>query len=124
MFYGGNIIYEINAELLEGWLEVEINDYKAPLIDISVDGNESVPVFMQPYKASLGFIKAGQHSIRIRSYGSRINTFGQIHNSAKTHQYFGPSSWRTTGERWSYQYCIRPCGVYDPVIIRVFEQEV
>ena len=124
MFYGGNVIYEFNAELPAGWLEVEVNDYKAPLIDICVDENEYVPVFMQPYKVSLGFVKAGQHIIRIRSYGSRINTFGQVHNSVKTHQYFGPSSWRTTGERWSYQYCIRPCGVYGPVIIRVFEQEV
>ncbi len=120
MFYGGNLIYELDADLPEGRLEVEINDYKAPLIDIGVDNKEFIPVFKAPYKADLGFVSAGLHKIIIRSYGNRINSFGQVHNCYPYPQYFDPASWRTTGERWSYDYRIRSCGVYGPVTVRVY----
>ncbi len=46
----------------------------------------------------------GEHIIAIKAFGCRINTFGQLHHIQKKEVWWGPGSWRTKGENWSYEY--------------------
>ena len=63
-------------------------------------------------------VPAGQHTLSITMYGSRINTFGQLHNSNRKERYWGNKTWRTTGKNWSYAYQLRQVGVIVPPILR------
>lgn len=57
------------------------------------------------YPAAIGYM------LRITSFGNRVNTFGVIHNCDEMERWFGPNAWRTTGEQWSYEYCIKKTGI-------------
>ena len=47
----------------------------------------------------------------IWAFGSRINTFGQIHNNDDAFGYYGPDSWRTEGASYSYEYQLWKTGI-------------
>ena len=104
-FYGGNVSYitEIHIES-EGHYCVTIPNFNAPVIDVEVDGMQPVPVIREPFRADLGQLNKGRHKIKFKYYGTRINQFGQIHNTRSSGVYWGPGSWRTTGPDWSYSY--------------------
>lgn len=120
-FYGGNFCYEMEIETVAGWAELEIGEYLAPLIDISIDHHPPVSLFAAPYRAKLGNLTKGKHLLTITSYGSRINMFGQIHNCNQEEKYFGPRTWRTDNENWCYEYRLHRCGIMKAPILRVYE---
>lgn len=110
-FYGGNLWYETDVYFPEGELEVGIPHFAAPLLMVSVDGQEETPIIQSPYRAALGRVKEGFHTIRIRCFGSRFSTFGQLHHCDQRECYFGPKTWRTEGDAWCYEYRMRPTGI-------------
>lgn len=121
-FYGGNFCYELTVDTPAGETELEIGEYTAPLIEACADGGSPVPMFAAPYRIPLGYLQAGKHHIKIRSFGSRINMFGQLHNANKYEKYFGPKTWRTQGADWCYEYRLHPCGIRKaPVLIILTE---
>ncbi|MBE5869365.1 MAG: hypothetical protein E7293_10510 [Lachnospiraceae bacterium] len=120
-FYGGNLVYETTVETQAGQMELEVADYSAPLLGITLDEGEEVPLFMEPYRVNLGKVEKGTHKLRIRSYGSRINQFGQVHNCNLAERYFGPTTWRTTGKKWCYEYRLKKCGVLTAPILRIYQ---
>lgn len=119
-FYGGNLSYEISAALPEGEVWIEIGEYAAPLVEAALDDNPPTPMFAAPYRIKLGHAREGVHTITLRSFGSRINTFGQLHNCNPREVYFGPKTWRTTGRDWCYEYRLHPCGILKAPVIRVY----
>lgn len=122
-FYGGNFIYETNVELPAGEVVVETGDYDAPLLELQLDDKEPEPLFLAPYRVSLGRAEAGRHKIRIRAFGNRINTFGQLHNCNEKERYFGPKTWRTQGKDWCYEYRLHSCGLRKAPLIKVYPVE-
>ena len=122
-FYGGNFTYETSIEIPAGEVIVETGEYDAPLLEIQIDDEKPEPLFLAPYRVSLGRAEAGRHKIRIRAYGSRINTFGQLHNCNEKERYFGPKTWRTQGKDWCYEYRFHPCGLRKAPIIKVYPVE-
>ena len=120
-FYGGNFIYEISVNTQEGEMENEIPNYKASLLEVSVDDGEKRAIFMDPYRANLGRIREGVHKIRIVSYGNRNNQFAQLHNCNTAERYFGPLTWRTSGKNWCYEYRLKQNGVLTSPIIRIYK---
>ena len=118
-FYGGDLIYETEAETEAGMLELEIPCYAAPVVTVTVDDGPEVPMFLAPYVVQLGPVAQGHHRIRIRSCGSRINQFGQVHNCNPAERYFSPKTWRTTGKKWCYEYRLRQVGVLTAPILRI-----
>lgn len=110
-FYGGNFVYDANMDLPEGQLIIKAEEYQGALLEIQIDDKEPQEMFMSPYTVNCGTIKKGCHKIRIRCYGTRINTFGQLHNCNLSEMYFGPKTWRTQGEDWCYEYRLHSCGV-------------
>lgn len=120
-FYGGNFVYEIPVETPNGEIELEIPNYRASLLEVSIDDGEKKPVFMDPCKVNLGKIHEGFHKIRIISYGNRSNQFAQLHNCNKAERYFGPLTWRTSGKNWCYEYQLKQSGVLTSPIMRIYK---
>lgn len=110
-FYGGKADYitELITEE-EGWVELEIPEYFGALVTAKLDG-ESKDVFAQPCKVRFGHRKPGTHKLVLTIYGTRINTFGQVHNCNRKEEYYGPKSYRTTGKNWNYVYQLRQTGI-------------
>ncbi len=116
-FYGGNICYQASIRTKAGHAMLEVSEYEAPLIEVEIDGKKPVPIITAPYMADLGWLEEGEHKLVIRSYGSRVNMFGQLHNCNLAEAYFGPKTWRTKGQNWCYEYRLHSCGIKKAPII-------
>lgn len=110
-FYGGNAIYRARVELDPGIYSLQVSKYRAPLLKIIIDGVEAGTIIGAPYQVEFELKTAGSHVIDIKSFGSRINTFGALHNCDEHEIYFDPNAWRTTGDSWSYEYQLKPAGI-------------
>ncbi|CAN7253285.1 hypothetical protein LJR153_001112 [Paenibacillus sp. LjRoot153] len=111
-FYGGNVRYEYEFEVVEAAeYEVGITKFRAPLIGVSVDGKRTGTIAYSPYRAPLGYLGKGKHSVVLEAFGSRINTFGQLHLSDENMRWYGDGSWRTDNESFSYQYQFNKVGI-------------
>lgn len=119
-YYGGNLCYETVVQVPEGEGELIVDEYVAPLIEVEVDEGMPVSMFAAPYKIPLGHLKEGEHRLKIRSYGSRINMFGQLHNCNPYETYFGPGTWRTEGENWCYEYRLHRCGILKAPVLKIW----
>lgn len=118
-FYAGQVIYRILVELEAGYYKIRTAHYRAPLLKVSVDGNEEQPVAFAPYEVDLGYLKSGLHNIKIISFGNRVNAFGSVHNCDRNFEWFGPNSWRTNGESYAYEYQLKEMGILSaPTLIR------
>ena len=123
-FYGGNITYHIPYHG-EGELELVASQYRGALLKVAVDGAETGRVVFPPYRLALGHLAQGEHTVDVTLFGTRINTFGQLHyvpydNIDKYYHaegtiwstfWFGPDFWRTTGDAWSYDYQLHQVGI-------------
>ncbi len=118
-FYGGNVIYHTNLVAPTGNYILALPHFKAPLLSVSLNGQQPVPVAFAPFEADLGPLKAGKHKLDITAFGSRINTFGQVHNANTRLTWFGPGSWRTQGADYSFEYQLKPCGVLSAPLVLV-----
>lgn len=108
-FYAGNVTYHCTLDTAPGTYQLETTKYRAPLVQVRLDGRlVGSPVF-SPYTVELGSLE-GAHKLDITTFGSRINAFGALH-SCKPVTWCGPDAWRTEGPAFSYEYQLTPCGV-------------
>ncbi|MBR4767537.1 MAG: hypothetical protein IK088_01025 [Lachnospiraceae bacterium] len=123
-FYGGSITYEseITTDDRTDTVEISVKEYSGALLTIALDGEEK-DVYRDPVTAVFRSVRPGSHSIRITLYGTRINTFGQLHNCNRKERYWGNKTWRTSGENWHYGYCFRPAGILTQPIVRFKKTE-
>ncbi|MDO4273628.1 MAG: glycosyl hydrolase [Eubacteriales bacterium] len=110
-FYAGNLVYESEIHTEAGELILEISHYRGALLQIYVDGEKKGNLFLAPYRINCGRIEEGAHRIQIRLFGNRINAFGAVHNANAAEAWYGPNLWRTTGNKWSYEYQLKETGV-------------
>ena len=110
-FYGGNFTYLLEVETEEGEYELSAAKYRSPVLCVKVDGEKRGDIAFSPYRVSLGRLSRGRHLIELTACGSRINTFGQVHLTDEELTWFGPESWRTGGDRFSYEYQLKRTGV-------------
>lgn len=104
-FYGGNITYHLSVEAPEDRLTLEASCYRAALLSAGIDGGAHRPLVFSPYRLAFTGLTPGAHTIDLTCYGSRINTFGQLHcNNRAPGYWWGPNAWRTVGEEWTYEY--------------------
>ncbi len=82
----------------------------------------SIRIAFSPYKLSFDITTSGEHIIAIKAFGCRINTFGQLHHIQKKEVWWGPGSWRTKGENWSYEYQFWEQGILkSPELLKALE---
>ena len=110
-FYGGNVSYLTEITGCGRQTRICVPNICGAMADVRVNEGQLQPVYREPYRVDLGVLTEGTHSMEIIAYGSRINQFGQVHNSCKEENYFGPNSWRSKGEEWSYAYQLRETGI-------------
>ncbi len=109
-FYGGAVTYKIPVT---GGKEtrLRLGLFAAPCVVAFLDGKKIDNISLAPYEADFGLIPEGEHMIELKVYLSRVNTFGTLHNSNRTVKWFGPDSWYSEDERWSYEYHLVPDGL-------------
>lgn len=118
-FYGGNVSYDLDIEVEAGEYDLSISKYRSPVIKVSVDGAFKGYIAFSPYSVSLGRLSDGKHKITVECFGSRVNTFGALHNCDENERYFGPNAWRSKEERYAYEYQLKRMGILkSPVLLR------
>ena len=110
-FYGGNLTYHLLTDKECDALTVAAEYYRGHLLKVFIDGKDEGVIAFSPYQITAGNLTPGKHKVDIKYFGSRINTFGQLHRNDRFNQWWGPDSWRTTGAAWSYEYRFWPQGV-------------
>jgi hypothetical protein len=95
-------------------IEIVVPYYRGHLLRVAVDGYDAGVIAFSPYRIKVENLnpnKTGKHKIDLTYFGSRINTFGQLHRNNRHDPWYGPDSWRTTGDEWTYEYRFWPQGV-------------
>lgn len=110
-FYGGNVVYRLPVDVTSPELSVHIPCYRGTLLEVQLDDVDVKPVVFAPYECCFYDVASGVHTIEIKLYGSRVNTFGPVHNCNTQWQWFGPDAWRSVGDSWSDAYCLKPVGI-------------
>jgi hypothetical protein len=105
-FYGGNLTYHLEAESRGGRMVIAATAYAGHLLRVRVDGKDQGVIAYSPYEITVTGLADGKHKIDIVYFGSRVNTFGQLHEHDRSPGYWwwGPNSWRSTGPGWTYEY--------------------
>jgi len=110
-FYGGNISYILDVDVQEGNLTIEVPQFRGALVEILIDNIKKGDIVFSPYKLDLGHVSAGRHILELTLYGNRYNMFGQLHDCNRFEKYYGPATWRTRGNSFSYEYQLREVGI-------------
>lgn len=117
-FYSGKITYCIPVTVpQDGILRFRIPQYRAALLEWSLDGGEAHPLAFSPYEGRAE-VTAGEHTLYLSAYLNRTNTFGAVHHTDREETWIGPALWRTTGSRWCYEYELAEEGIlHSPTLV-------
>jgi len=110
-FYGGNITYHLDIQSHGNPWHIRVPMYRGALVDILIDGRPAGALFLSPYHLCTSALPAGVHRISLCVYGSRINTFGALHNCNENWWWHGPDAYRVYRDEWSYEYNLHPTGI-------------
>lgn len=112
-FYSGKLTYEFDFynEVESNGIEIRLHQYRAALYEVSVDGDEPTVGAFAPYVVTRDKLSEGKHTVSATLYINRTNAFSHLHCSDPTLSYPGPSAWRTEGDRWCYEYRLKPEGL-------------
>ncbi len=117
-FYTGNVEYVFDVDIDRGdEYFIRVPRFNAPVMAVYADGKRCGRIAYSPHRASLGNLSAGRHEIKIVMYGSRFNSFGALHNADENYTWYGNTSFRTTGDKWTDGYMLRPVGITSEVVI-------
>lgn len=108
-FYTGNLLYQFSV-VSEGDFILRVPQYRGGLIKVLVNGKDAGNIAFSPYALKIK-AEPGRHTVQLRLYGTRQNGFGQLHHTQGVYFYQSPNSWRSAGDLWSYEYCLKPAGV-------------
>ena len=120
-FYSGNITYKLTFNSPESHVVIRVGTYRGAAVKISLDGGDSSIIAYEPYTLDLGRLKSGTHEIALTLLGTRINSFGALHDTDYGNDWYGPDKWRTSGESWCYEYKIKDMGVLTSPVIYLYE---
>lgn len=119
-FYGGNVTYKLQLNAPSD-SHIMLNQSVQPVCSVSVDGSKGNIVALSPYTAPLGDISSGEHTVAIKAYGNRFNTFGALHNADIACRWHGPDAWRRRDTRWTNEYRLLPCGILTAPLLVNFD---
>ena len=120
-FYGANITYIAEIETEECTLVIDANYYRGALICVSVDGADAGNIVYSPYNLEISGVSKGRHRVEFTLYGTRINTFGGLHNIMQP-KWVDLGFWRSEGDNWCYEYVLKDTGILRSPIIKVYNK--
>lgn len=109
-FYTGNLLYKFRI-WADGNVKIRVPRYRGGLLKVLVDGRDYGNIVFSPYQMCLKGLEHGEHEIVIRLYGTRQNGFGQLHHTPGIWFYQNPNSYRSTYDRWCYEYQLKEAGI-------------
>ncbi len=109
-FYGGAVTYFAPFETKNGTVEICSSFYRGALQSVSVDGEEKGDIIYPPYKLTVSGLAPGIHSLGLKLYIHRYNTFGPLHLARENESWHGPNAWRSENAAWSDEYLLRRTG--------------
>lgn len=111
-FYGGNLDYECVIHIEKpGHYALRCPDFGGALLRVWCNDEDRGPIAFAPNRAELGQLPAGEHRVRIRCYGNRMNAFGALHNNHPEWAWWGPPAWRLENEHRNDVWQLRPTGL-------------
>lgn len=117
-FYTGSVLYKNRITIpADGDYTVTVPHYKAPVMEVFLDGEQKGIIAYAPHRLNLAGLKAGRHLLEIKLYGNRFNGFGTLHNCNDEYMWYGPDSYRTEGDQWSEEYEVRKAGILSRIEI-------
>ena len=128
-FYGGNIVYRTKITTPDCKLRVRTSRYRGAMVKVYIDGKEAGNIAYSPYTLDIEGVCAGEHIVEFKLFGSRVNTFGALHNCG-TNVWFGPVVWYTYGRKndentysaeWSYEYVLGETGILSSPLLQIIE---
>ena len=123
-FYGGNITYKLPIEIKEGEsVTVKASAYRGALIKAWINEDEKKPIVFAPYQCDFENPEYGIRILNVKIFGNRHNTFAPIHNSNTATYYFGPDSFRSSGDAFGYEYFIKDFGILKSPIISYYKEK-
>ncbi len=110
-FFSGAITYKIPVTAKNGSIKVSANNYRGALISVELDGKKVGNIIYPPYTLKINDVSNGEHTVGVKLYTHRYNSFGPIHLVNEQESWHGPGAWRSNGINWSYEYVLRKIGV-------------
>ena len=84
---------------------------RSAFVKVFADGQDIGNIAFSPYELTLKDLASGRHEIVLKLYGTRQNGFAQLHHIPGIYFYQSPDSWRSVGDRWTYEYQFKPMGI-------------
>ena len=119
-FYGGKLIYKTEISTPSCRARIHIPFYRGALTRVYVDGKPAGITAFSPYMTEVE-LSEGKHCLEFELFGTRINTFGGMHNVTQP-KWVGPNYWRTTGDDWCYEYNLKRVGILSSPIVEIFNK--
>ena len=125
-FYGANVTYETHFTVPGQEDErfdvlIRVPSYGGTLVSCVVDECIRGDIIYAPYCMKISGVSAGRHTLSLTCYGNRFNSFGQLHLKDEKCIWFGPASWRTQGDAWTYSYQVKDTGFLKPPVVEVYD---
>ena len=120
-YYGGNLTYQMEVKTPACALGICVPHYRGAVVRVKVDGKEAGVIAYDPYEVIVENTMAGRHKIELTLFGTRFNSFGGVHNTDAAELWAGPNYWRSTGDRWCYEYRLRKMGILSSPIFRFYD---
>ena len=120
-FYGAAITYDLPIRL-EKRCDVRIVSslFAGCVIGVKFDGEEKGSIAYAPYDLYIKDVDAGDHTVSLTLYASRINSFGALHNCTDP-AWKGPAIYFSENTEWSYEYVLNKVGILKSPIIEIYE---
>ena len=116
-FYAGDVHYDFQVTG-KNRTAIQVPRFGAPLLRVQVESGSTVissgKIAFQPHVLDLGVLAAVKdttYRVRITAVGNRDHAFGAVHLPDGLTRWYGPDSWRTNGDKWAYEYTLRPMGL-------------
>ncbi len=108
-FYSANIEYNTEITTPDCIAEITVPVYRGAMVKIFVDGADKGVIAFAPYKLRIP-LTSGNHSLTLKLFGNRFNTFASLHNCGND-IYYGPLHWMSEGDDWTYDYMLKDFGI-------------
>jgi hypothetical protein len=120
-FYGAAVTYELPLTLDKAAdVKITANGIGGTVADVRIDGEYSGVIAYAPYTLTVKNVEAGEHTVYVTVYLSRVNCFGALHD-ATNREWKGPNMYFTSGAEWTYEYNLKNTGLLRSPKIEIYE---
>ena len=125
-FYTGKVTYKIPYSYLEGIGEL-LDNQKAVICAKKFTGayaevisDKKNILSWEPYECDITDIYKDKKDVYVSVMGTRRNTFGPLHLYPAIQYCYGPDSFKTSGDNWTYEYSLIDSGLSE-IELKVIE---